>query len=41
MAENVFFLNHEHPEVDEANTKSHVNEWEAEMAAELALHIIK
>jgi len=41
MRENVFFLNHEHREDEEANTKSHVNDWEAEMTAALALHIIK
>jgi hypothetical protein len=41
MRDNVFFLNHEHREDEEAHTKSHVNDWEAEMTAALALHIIK
>ncbi|MCJ1422503.1 hypothetical protein MMC29_000383 [Sticta canariensis] len=36
---NVFFLDHQHMEEQEARTQSHVNKWEAKMTAAIALHM--
>ncbi|KAK9802792.1 hypothetical protein WJX73_006176 [Symbiochloris irregularis] len=41
FAKNVFFLDHPHRESEEARTLSHVNKWEGDMVAAVALHLVR
>jgi len=42
MADNLFFMDHDHPEdgADDAESSSKSNKWEADMALLLARHLV-